>query len=524
MDDEEQTPDPAADDAPGVSRRERLTARLRALERFRPRDRRIRRALLVALILTVSVFGGLLGIILLGTTAASIGPVEARMSVRPALDGNTVVSVPPLGSLSLDSHDGPFALDVQVTRLNVQDTEQLIRDPNLLVGVEQRVVEDVRSAVVATAVRTGLVAFGGAAVLAFLVFRRRRVRRILICGATALGIVVAGGGLAAATWNPKSVSEPTFDGLLASAPALVGDASDIVNNFDVYRKELAKIVTNVTTLYAAGTALSTYNPSPGTIRILHVSDIHLNPAAWNVIRSVSDQFQVDAIVDTGDLTDHGSSIEARFATNIATLAKPYVFVRGNHDSIAIQRAVAGQPNAIVLDRGEQAEVAGLLFAGWGDPRFTPDKETRDKPPPDVLETTGELFAASIRAKEPKVPNVALVHDPAMAVPLDGLVPLVLAGHGHHRETYLLPKGTRVFEEGSTGAAGLRGLEHEKPTPMECSVLYFDRATGTLQAWDAITLGGLGLSSATIDRQLPDEEEKSPITPPPVTPSTTARPR
>ena len=33
------------------------------------------------------------------------------------------------------------------------------------------------------------------------------------------------------------------------------------------------------------------------------------------------------------------------------------------------------------------------------------------------------------------------------------------------------------------------------------MLYFDRSTRQLQAWDEITLGGLGSTSATIERHL-----------------------
>jgi hypothetical protein len=89
----------------------------------------------------------------------------------------------------------------------------------------------------------------------------------------------------------------------------------------------------------------------------------------------------------------------------------------------------------------------------------------------------------------------------MATDLDGAVPLVLAGHLHRREQHRLPGGTFLFQQGSTGASGLRGLEKEKPTPVRASILYFDRTTRTLQAWDDITLGGLGVTSAKIERRL-----------------------
>jgi hypothetical protein len=87
-----------------------------------------------------------------------------------------------------------------------------------------------------------------------------------------------------------------------------------------------------------------------------------------------------------------------------------------------------------------------------------------------------------------------------------------------------------FWQGSTGASGLRGLEHEKPTPIRASVLYFDRDTRRLQAWDDITLGGLGLVTAKIERKILDQQfpqlavpTESPSATPSATPTGTESP-
>ena len=60
--------------------------------------------------------------------------------------------------------------------------------------------------------------------------------------------------------------------------------------------------------------------------------------------------------------------------------------------------------------------------------------------------------------------------------------------------------TRLMVGGSSGGAGLRGLEGETPTPLEMSVLYLDK-THTLQAYDEITLGGSGKAEVTIERHI-----------------------
>lgn len=84
------------------------------------------------------------------------------------------------------------------------------------------------------------------------------------------------------------------------------------------------------------------------------------------------------------------------------------------------------------------------------------------------------------------------------------MPLVLAGHLHHEQTEVMKYGTRLRVEGSTGGSGLRAIEGTYPDPIEASVLYVDRDTRRLQAWDEIKLGGLGLTTAEVSRHLPKE--------------------
>jgi predicted MPP superfamily phosphohydrolase len=388
-------------------------------------------------------------------------------------------------------------------------------------GLGERVTADLTTGVRVVVLRAAVAAGAGALLLGLMVFRRRW-RPVLASGGVSLALVLAGGGVAAATWDPEAINEPEYEGLLASAPTVVGDARSIVADFQKYEAQLARLVTNVSRLYDVTSALPAYRPDPSTIRVLFVSDLHLNPAAWDVIRSVSDQFDIDVIVDAGDISDHGSAPENAYIEPISTLGVPYVWVRGNHDSPLTQAAVAAQPNAVVLD-GEAAEVGGLRFVGAGDPRFTPDKNTRDAPAPSSVSQVGLGIASVARAESAagRPVDIAVVHDGEAASEVDGTVPLVLSGHYHRREQNLLPGGTLSFYQGSTGGSGLRGLEKEKPTPIRASVLYFDRETRSLQAWDDITLGGLGLVTAKIERRIYAEQfppEDAPTEPPPGLPA------
>src|SRR5262249_13483374 len=160
------------------------------------------------------------------------------------------------------------------------------------------------------------------------------------------------------------------------------------------------------------------------------------------------------VIDTGDLTDHGSTAEEKFANDISRLKVPYVFIRGNHDSADTERSVRRQKNAIVLDNNVQAG-DGLRIFGIGDPRFTPGKTTRgDQVDAREMLAIGQGAAQQMVAAR-DAPDLVLVHDPAEGQAFDGTSPLVLSGHTHQRSTRLMPSGTRLFIQGSTGGAGMR---------------------------------------------------------------------
>ncbi|MFF3326011.1 metallophosphoesterase [Streptomyces sp. NPDC002889] len=451
----------------------------------------------------VVLLGAWLGLLVVGNVRTPVGPMDTTMTLRPSLSGGTKINVSPLGALELDSHVAPIRLDVDVDRLDPVRSQVFVEHPELLSGLQDEVTHDVRQGTTELAVRSCVAVVSGATALGLAVYRRPR--RALGAGGLALVLLAASGASAYATWNPKSVLEPKFSGLLSSAPSVVGNARSIVTEFDVYQQELARLVTNVTKLYEATSTLPTYQPDPGTLRVLHVSDIHLNPAAWHIITSLVKQYRIDVIIDSGDTMDHGSAAENTFLDAIEDLGAPYVWVRGNHDSPTTQDYLAGLENVRVLDEGKAVTVAGLRIAGSGDPQFTPDRSVVAQGDP-AERMMGIRLASALRDQERAgTPvDIAVAHNPVAARETDGTVPLVLAGHIHQRRTEVLPHGTRIKIEGSTGGGGLRAVQNDNPEKVRTSVLYLDRSTRRLQAWDEITLGGLGLTTAEVSRHVPDE--------------------
>lgn len=465
----------------------------------------------------VVLLGAWLGLLIVGNVRVPVGPMNTTMALRPSLTGGTKINVSPLGALELNSHEAPVRLDVNVDQLDPVRAQALVDHPERISGLQEEITHDIEHGTLDLAVRSCVAVVAGATALGLAVYRRPR--RALAAGGLAFTLLAACGATAYATWNPKSVLEPKFSGLLSSAPSLVGNARSIVTEFDVYQKELARLVTNVTKLYDVTSTLPAYDPDPTTIRVLHVSDIHLNPASWKIVASLVQQYKIDVIVDSGDTMDHGTAAENGFLDPIADLGAPYIWVRGNHDSLVTQRYLEHLKNVHVLDDGRAVTVAGLRFAGIGDPQFTPDRSA--VPGGDRAEVlAGARLAAALNDQRTAgTPvDIAIAHEPTAARETDGEVPLVLAGHLHHEGTEIMKYGTRLRIEGSTGGSGLRALEHKYPAPIEASVLYLDRDTRRLQAWDEIRLGGLGETTAEVTRHLAEENQPGASPPGSATPS------
>ncbi|RKN47936.1 metallophosphoesterase [Micromonospora endolithica] len=485
------------------------------------RSRWARRVLAVLALVAVTATGITIGTLLGARGGSDVGPFRVAFQLSPSTDGGSEIAIPPLGSLFLDSHDGPVRLTVRLDSLDQRRTEALLDDPAGLARAGATAPEDLRDALVRLGLRTLGVSVLASMLLAGLAFRS--VRRVAWSGGLALLVTGGALGTAALTVRPQALAEPRYEGLLINAPALIGDAQRIADDYTRYAEQLQRLVGNVGKLYTTVSTLPIYQAAPDTTRILHVSDLHLNPAAWPVIRTVVEQYDIDLVIDTGDITDWGSEPETTYVSMIGQLEAPYVYIRGNHDSPRTAAAVASQPNAVVLD-DSVTTIAGVTIAGIADPRFTPDKQAEEagpwEEPATTVEGTGTQLATTIRALDQPV-DIALVHDPASAPGLNGTVPLVLAGHTHQREvTSLPPNGevvTRLAVQGSTGGAGLRGLEGDEPMPLAMSVLYLG-ADNRLQAYDDIRVGGTGMAQVSLNRKVVDDTAPADPAAPSVSPA------
>ncbi|MGI8678350.1 MAG: metallophosphoesterase family protein [Jatrophihabitans sp.] len=452
----------------------------------------------------VGVAGTALGLRLGARTSACLGPLEvaADLDLDPA--GGVRIDIPPLGTARLRTHRGPLQVRVTATGVDPSRVDGLLDMPtdhadaaDIRARFERTLAAvggDAQNLARALAVRSVIAGIGGATALGALAFRRRRdIAGAAVVSTAALGVAAA---VAAATADKDAWRDPQLTGLLTKAPLILGDLQQAPARLGTYRDQLAELVATATDVYARVVELPEAPPGDA-IRLVHISDLHLSPLGVPLAKTLVEQYHADAVIDTGDFVDWGTPAEDVLAGQIADLDVPYLYVKGNHDSAGTARAIAKQPNATVFEVGDEPrEIVGLRFAGMADPRFTPDKTTGDDRPNHRVADASAAFAEAIRGKQI---DVALVHSPAAARPLAGLVPLVLAGDIHRRETKRYGD-TTVLVQGTSGGAGLRGVQVDPPTPVSLSVLFVDRASRRLWGVDEITLAGIGRTEVSVVRR------------------------
>jgi len=448
-----------------------------------------------------------------------LGPGKVEIGLRPQLRGTTVVSIPPFGSIEAATHLSPVEVVLSPTSVDTYSAQVLVESrptqDALVANLRADLIEALRKYALRLLIG-GLVA--GALVAA--IARVRSAGELAIALGTA---VIAPLGLylgAFAGYDPEAFRQPTLTGAISRSPELLGPVQQFGQRFGALRTELDEIGGITFQLYQL---LAEQDPIPtDAIRVLHISDLHLNPVGYDVAQLVAERFDVEAVIDSGDATAEGSPLEVGFLDRIPGFRMPYLFIRGNHDSSVTQEAVAAKPNARIVD-GTVTEIGGLKIFGVGDPLFTPDK-TVEQPTNDEQKSAKRAFSRTVeeqfKALEEK-PDLVVVHDKLTASRLYGDVPLIIHGH-EHKWSAGEEDGTRILGVGSTGAAGLKSLAPESDSTIALQVLYFDREDRSLLGYDRIDVRGAQqqfllkrtmIAPEALDEESPEAlEEESPEPP------------
>ncbi|MGH2820903.1 MAG: metallophosphoesterase family protein [Actinomycetota bacterium] len=457
-------------------------------------------------ILLAAAVGGVAALLvtpLVPSVKKDMGP--AVVSARADLGrGQTVVRVPPLGTVSAPTHSSILTADVSLVSVDFARLLELSSTHEGRNDLLDQVESDLRALSVRLAVQLlagAAVAGGVAGALAF--HRKWSLIAAGACGGViVMGIVLA---LSAASFDPEAFEEPRYSGALVDAPEVietvrrgVGAVEQLHSRYEEATRRLSRLLVLM--------AKPADDPRSGTVAILHVSDIHTNPLGTEITDQLAREFEVDAVLDTGDLGSFGEPVEASITRLIDDISVPYLFVPGNHDSSLLEDTMAGLDNVRLLDR-TATRVGDVEILGWGDPVFTESHRLSFEEGVDLKQRVGEHVAARVRSMQP---DVLAVHDKRLAEESYGDVPLVLSGHYHERQMEEV-EGTHMLAVGSTGATGLKSFALETEMSYEAEVVYFRDSVAV--AMDYVSFRGLGeefiVERVTLD---PDDEVSTPAAP------------
>jgi predicted phosphodiesterase len=440
------------------------------------------------------ILGTLLFIQLFAQISFKYESFNFRLTTAIGPSGGTVVAVPPVGRLFFKTHQTPWRLTITLNEIDFMKLEKQLTTLPPKNSWLQTLQHEIVKTVVKLFVLVTICGVSGALVT-LLLFRvkpgARQFRHGILIALVVIGLLL---GTTMLTYDEYAVHRPQFQGVLASAPWVLNLISMGLDNIETIGNNLKQISQELPMLYKQAGGTKNLSDLQTDLAVLHVSDIHNNPAAFDFINELAINFKINFILDTGDLTDYGTPLEANITSRFSQIKIPYVFVPGNHDSPFLLKQLKRLRRVKILTNG-YIKIHGLVIAGIADPASLSDNP--DLAPPELQDTFRKNLMETV-GKLTQTPDLIAVHDIATAEDLIGKVPLIAHGH-NHQYSITTKRNTVIDDAGTTGAAGLRGLT-EKGVPYSATILYWKKdSSGKLKfhAADSIKIDGVqGLLTIT----------------------------
>lgn len=417
---------------------------------------------------------------------------DFRLTTAFGTSGGTTVAVPPVGRLFFKTHYTPWQLTITLDEIDFMKLEKQLKSLPPRETWLQVLQHELVNTVVKLFVLVTLCGILGA-VVTLLLFRIKPGSRQFWHGIlVALMVIAILLGTTVLTYDEYAVHHPRYEGVLASAPWVMNLISMGLDNIETIGANLKKISQELPMLYKQAGAIKNLSDLQTDLAVLHVSDIHNNPAAFELINELAVNFKINFILDTGDLTDYATPLEANITGLFSKIKIPYLFVPGNHDSPFLLNQLKRLRHVKIINDG-YIRINGLLIAGIADPASlndSPDpapsslQETFTK---KLAETVGKLTVGNLN----ETPDLIAVHNLLLAEDFIGKVPLIVHGHDH-QYNITTQQNTVIDDAGTTGAAGLRGIT-ENGVPYSATILYWKKdLSGKLKfyAADSIEIDGV----------------------------------
>lgn len=412
----------------------------------------------------LKIFSGLLLMLLviqfLSPVSFSAGTLELEAGLKFWGKGRTFIYLPPLGKLTAATHLPPLDFYLTLKSVNIVNKDELTKfteNTNALSAgiwsgeLFQEIKTNVIKYLVFLLLLVFLVGMAGA-----LLWTRRCVNKkeMFLAGLANLLVLLMFLSIALFSYNPAAFLEAEYQGALEAAPLVFHVLQEGAGVVESMGSQFTEVVENIFFLQNEVGKNAVLENNQDTVKVLHVSDIHNNPAAFNFIRRIVETFNVELIIDTGDIVDYGTELELELVAGFFEKIKvPYIFIPGNHESVQVVEQLKTIENVIVLENGD-LEMANLKIAGLADPAsFSGAPSIPDE---DLMEKKAQEFAESIAHNGGA--TIIAAHNPDMFKYLRKDGNLLLGGHLH--KPYIKKnEGYIEINAGSTGASGIRGIQN-----------------------------------------------------------------
>ncbi|MGE5586824.1 MAG: metallophosphoesterase family protein [Clostridia bacterium] len=408
---------------------------------------------------------------LFGSISYRVAGLDISISARVGIPGYSGLSIPPIGRVEARTHAVPLQIEATLENINPGVLQDAVSRGEVPSSISRQFKTDSGRLVASFALRIALLAaaggaFGAAAVSGW------GLKRVLAGAAAGLAASSTLLALTYATFDQDKLANPRYEGVIEAAPWMLGLLDGSLLKAGEVAGSMHTIAANVRTFFDKAEAFHQLESDRPFVRVLHVSDIHDNPQAFDFLAQVVENFKADFVIDTGDITDFGTLPEARMAARrVSALGVPYLFVPGNHDSPEVARVMSSEGGAVLL-AGGVVDFMGIRIAAVQDPgAIRADMAAANQ---EELERARAQVAALLASSESgpvRAPDVVAVHDLRAAEDAVGKVGVVLSGHDH-RLAVAVRGRTVCVNAGTTGGAGLRGFQVEGGVPMSVALLHF----------------------------------------------------
>jgi hypothetical protein len=472
----------------------------------------------------------------------SLGPHEATYAVTA--DDELVADLGPLGTVVTDS-PLPLTLGIRITvheipadlaAVDAASFDALAGDLDgylQFFDSPQQTVRTVAWALIWDAARGAgaaalVVVAAGFGVRALLgAARRRELARVLVPRTWEITGVVLVVVLVAATTTASSPPEEratlpasaVFEGTALEGARITGRLAGVI---DTYSGQLVETYQANEVFYAGARenlleawdaraaeqeAAESEQGTPATedaeatdyVTFLVVADLHCNTGMTPLLRDIADRVAPDVMLNAGDTTINGTSVESVCVDSFASAVPdgvPFVVADGNHDS-RLTTATELANRQIVLD-GDVVEVEGVRILGDRDPletrigggtviaREETPQEAGERLRDVACDAAGAAGLGGFTADE-RV-DLLLVHQPAVgdAALESGCVPFQVSGHMHKRiGPEILGYGVRYVNASTAGATHGNASVGPLRDSSEMTILRFDPERRRFVDWQLV---------------------------------------